>query len=761
MERRSFLKWAAGASALGAGTLSSVAAWPRPVDEVDARDSKPPAHGYQAPDWLRYARTIYCEGYGPPLYPPTNDFDAKRLVEVVQELGGNLLRFQPVGHTISYPSKVFPEAQELGGRDLINEVSRECRRAGIHLYCYMMWGTFSFLPGAWVVNDPRYADWFLRDPDGKPYGTNPPGYGWEIAIPKICLTGDTFRQAFLQIIREYCEHDIDGVYFDAPSSFQASGVCFCDSCRRKFKNFSGMDLMRLANVRDLNHLPDNVDMKALIAWYEWAQQETKQDLVALRAIIHGSGKFMLIHGGADGWKGTTLPRQDLFADGVMEENKGEIYRCLANGMLHASTARPYKRVAQVYMGSYATSWFHQPPHDHPWVLNDASMEDLDEVRMMGFADLACGASPMYLSANRLYFGIGSGSAEPAKEVFAVMQRVEEIHKDSVPVPYVSIVPTWASLQRWRAGASSWNMMMTGSMVLAMLDAGISLDVYPSTEMSDEWLGQQRVIALCGASGISDEDARRLGEWVKRGGGLLATYDTGLYNENGQLRQDGGALRDVLGVEMKGEPQDSQPECYYRVQQTHAALGEYGKGAVVHGDGQLVPVEVRKGATLLADCWNLGTKEVRGPAIVVNSYGKGKTVYVAGSLEAQYLSSRVVSMRRMLASMARDLGGGAPLPFTISAPRGVYALLRRAPNGDLVLWVLANVGYKDADAGYMRQEYVPVANVVVGIQVPEGRRVTAVELVRAQQTVPFRVEDGYTVTTLPALHIAEIIHFKLE
>lgn len=759
MERRSFLRWAAGAGVLG--TLAAKIGLSYPIYGSQGGNSEPPADGYQAPEWLRYARTVYCEGYGPPLYPPTNDFDAKRLVDIVAELGGNLLRFQPVGHTISYPSKVFPEAAALGGRDLIDEVSRECRRAGIYLYCYMMWGTFSFLPGEWVVNDPRYADWFLRDPDGKAYGTNPPGYGWNITIPRICLTGDAFRQAFRRIIREYCAHDIDGVYFDAPSSFQASGVCFCESCRKKFTNFTGMDLLRLANVRDLNRLPGDVDMKALVNWYEWAQHETKEDLIELRKIIHGSGKFMLIHGGADGWRGTTLPGQDLFADGVMEENKGEIYRCLANSLLHASSVRRYKKAAQVYMGSYATSWFHQPPHDHPWVLNDASMEDSDEVRMMGFADLACGTSPMYLSANRLYFGIGSGSAEPAKDVFAVMRRVEAIHKDSVPIPYVSIVPTWASLQRWRTRGSTWNTMMTESMVLTMLDARISVDVYPNTEMTAEWLNQQRIIALCGASGISEEDARKLGEWVKRGGGLLATYDTGLYDENGQLRQDGGALRNVLGVDMKGEPLDSQPECYYRVQQNHTALGEYGKGTVAHGDGQLVPVEVRKGATLLADCWNLGTKEVRGPAVVANSFGAGKTIYVAGSLEAEYLSSRVPSMRRLLASMVRFLGAGTPMPFALSAPRGVYALLRRSQNGDLTLWVLANVGFKDADAGYMRQEYVPVSNVVVGVRVPEGRRVAAVELVRAQEAVPFRVENGYAVTTIRQVHIAEIVHFKLS
>ncbi|MBZ5706354.1 MAG: hypothetical protein LAN63_13475, partial [Acidobacteriia bacterium] len=57
----------------------------------------------------------------------------------------------------------------------------------------------------------------------------------------------------------------------------------------------------------------------------------------------------------------------------------------------------------------------------------------------------------------------------------------------------------------------------------------------------------------------------------------------------------GALKQVLGVEMKGAPLASEPECYYRVTQNHAALGQIETGAIIEGDGRLVPVEPRDGA----------------------------------------------------------------------------------------------------------------------------------------------------------------------
>jgi hypothetical protein len=341
-----------------------------------------------------------------------------------------------------------------------------------------------------------------------------------------------------------------------------------------------------------------------------------------------------------------------------------------------------------------------------------------------------------------------------------MRDLEPILKDSVAVPYVSVVPSWEAMQLWRTNRRDYNEVMSEGFTLAMLDARLSLDVCPSTEVNASWLRNQRVVALCGASGMTDDMARLLADWVKEGGGLLATYDTGLFDQNGKLRPGGGALKDVLGVEFKGEALPSQPECYYRIKETHPALGEYHSGDTLKGDSRLLPLAAVGGGKVLADCWNLGTKESRGPAIIVNTYGKGRTVYISGSLEAQYTSSRVPTHRNILASAVRYLAGDAPVPFTISAPCGVYGVLRRGLNGDLTLWLLANIGFKDADIGRMRQEFVPVPNVEVQVLVPQGRSVKSVHLVRAGREAPFTVTAGYAVVTIPAVHVAEIVHLEL-
>jgi hypothetical protein len=61
---------------------------------------------------------------------------------------------------------------------------------------------------------------------------------------------------------------------------------------------------------------------------------------------------------------------------------------------------------------------------------------------------------------------------------------------------------------------------------------------------------------------------------------------------------------------------------------------------------------------------------------------------------------------------------------------------------------------------MRQEYMTVREVEVGIRIPAGRTAVGMRLMRADREVAFREVDGYAVGTIPTLHIAEVVHLAL-
>src|SRR5690348_6163653 len=128
MKRRTFLQ----------GTAASLGVWAgwyghpnyAPIEAATLTPRIPDglaSDGYHPPEWLHYTQAVLFDGYSPPLYPHMKDFDAQRLVKAVVELGTNLLRFQPIGYRACYPTQAFPLHDELNGRDLIDEVARECR----------------------------------------------------------------------------------------------------------------------------------------------------------------------------------------------------------------------------------------------------------------------------------------------------------------------------------------------------------------------------------------------------------------------------------------------------------------------------------------------------------------------------------------------------------------------------------------------------------------------------------------------------------
>ena len=163
MDRRSFIRTSAAVAASSALPAFSPAVLAS-VNQQPLPEGQPSSDGYQPPSWLRYSRTIYFEGYTEPVYPHIRDFDAERLVKVALQLGGDTLRFQAVGNWANFPSKVLPLSPDLNGRDLVDEVSRACRKAGLHLYCYCNMEAAAFEVD-YVDHHPEYADWVLRGPD--------------------------------------------------------------------------------------------------------------------------------------------------------------------------------------------------------------------------------------------------------------------------------------------------------------------------------------------------------------------------------------------------------------------------------------------------------------------------------------------------------------------------------------------------------------------------------------------------------------------
>ena len=158
---------------------------------------------------------------------------------------------------------------------------------------------------------------------------------------------------------------------------------------------------------------------------------------------------------------------------------------------------------------------------------------------------------------------------------------------------------------------------------ALADHGVTADVVPVSSNWDEY----EVVVLPSVYILSEETTRRVRDYVANGGRLIVTYYTGLSDEKDHVWLGGypGSIRDVVGVRVEefmpmGDDFPGVP----------GRLG-LSNGAVAHDIADVIG-SVDRSATVLEtfrdDPW---TGMDGTPAIVANTFGEGRSVYVGARL----------------------------------------------------------------------------------------------------------------------------------
>lgn len=181
---------------------------------------------------------------------------------------------------------------------------------------------------------------------------------------------------------------------------------------------------------------------------------------------------------------------------------------------------------------------------------------------------------------------------------------------------------------------------------ALADQGVTADVVP---VRGAWDGYEMVV-LPSVYLLSEETTRRVRDYVVGGGRLVVTYYTGISDEKDHVWLGGypGSIRDVVGVRVEefmpmGNDFTGVPD--------HLDLSN---GAVAHDIADVIG-SVDGTSTVLAtfkdDPWT-GMDGV--PAIVANTFGEGRSVYVGARLGREGLA---LSLPEILESLGMAEAGG--------------------------------------------------------------------------------------------------------
>jgi hypothetical protein len=314
---------------------------------------------------------------------------------------------------------------------------------------------------------------------------------------------------------------------------------------------------------------------------------------------------------------------------------------------------------------------------------------------------------------------------------------------------------------------------------------LPLNLINDWDLTPKDLSRYRVLILANAAALGDSQVEAVREYVKKGGGLVATAETSLCDEFGRPRHD-FALADLFGVKYQGRPKapERRPELDvnfavtvdedYWKQRTGVATLAWDDHSLVR-DLRLYELVPHKSATFKgplvqvsspADAKEValrmtpeGSKTPR-PAAVLRTFGKGRVAYFAAGLDAALWSYAYPYQRRLLCR-ALEWAADKPFPITVTAPMCVQSTFftQSDKDGRRIVIHFFNGGNTTANHGLpatdvpLREEVVAVHGIRVRVEgdVPKSFHIEPGNLSPRVQR-----NDNATVVELPPLEIHALL-----
>ncbi len=268
------------------------------------------------------------------------------------------------------------------------------------------------------------------------------------------------------------------------------------------------------------------------------------------------------------------------------------------------------------------------------------------------------------------------------------------------------------------------------------------------DLSPERLAPYKVLILPNAAALSNAQVATIREFVRNGGGLVATCETSLFDELGHPRPN-FALADLFGVDFQGRPQAPTKRTELDVNFAIVVDDKYwanrqGSAEMRWGAGDLqtseliadprlklvangVQASFKGPMVLMSDArppmkramfmFPEGRPPV--PAVVMGEQGKGRVVYMAAGFDAANFSYGY-PYQRIIFAQAIKWAAGAPQPVAVDAPMCIQSTVFRQKDaaGERLVVHLFNGLNTTSDHGLpevdvpLREEAVPVGGIKV-------------------------------------------------
>ncbi|HYT60417.1 MAG TPA: beta-galactosidase trimerization domain-containing protein [Haliangiales bacterium] len=748
ISRRSFLK-----ASMAAGAVVATGDLPCRHLFAEAADSG-------APDWvdrpMRWAQLTLVED-------DPGKFDPQFWLDYFKRTRSQAACLSAGGCVAYYPTQVpfHHRSQWLGGSDPFGELVAGCRKLGMVVVARTD-------PHA-TYDDARDAhpDWIAVDADERPRRH------W--ASPEMwvtCALGPYNFEFMSEVKKEIMSrYRVDGIFINR---WEGSGMCFCEHCRKNFRQATGQELPRAAD-------PQNPARRAHILW----RQQRLFDLWQLwdrevRRINPNSCVIPNTGGGATSsldMKKIGELAPTLFAD-------RQARRGLSAPWANGKNGKEFRAA----MGRKPIVGIFSVGLEEPYRWKD-SVQSEAEIRLWVADGVANGLRPWFTK----FSGVLQDRRwlRVVEDLYRRHAGWEKYLRNEAPLARVALI--YSQQTAWfyggdRAGARVEDPIL--GWYQALIEARVPFEMVHDRLLDDAHLSPFKTLVLPNIAALSDAQCDQLRAFVKKGGSLIATYETALCDEWGARRGDFG-LADLFGVSFRNRVEGPMHNAYLRLEHNRARRHPLLKDLedaprVIHGVWRL-EVEPREKflnppITLIPSYPDLPMEKVypRIPETSISQvflrefksgraapskrgseapeeFFSGRTIYFPWDIDRTFWEVQCVDHFKLLRNAVEWATNEAP-PITVTGPGVLDVTVWRQKDSMTVH--LVNLTNPMMMKGPVR-ELIPIGPQKVRLRIPADARVRKVRLLAADKTPRFERDRSNLSLIVPSILDHEILAVDLQ
>jgi hypothetical protein len=651
------------------------------------------------------------------------DYDLRRWLEYFEtaEVDGACL--SAGGYVAYYPTELelHHRSAWMGDGDPFGDLVTGCRALGMTVL---------------ARSDPHavhqdvfdaHPDWIAVDADGTKRKH------W--AMPNTWLTctmgpygRDFMNEVHKEIVSNY---DVDGIFCNR---WSGTGMCFCEHCKESFFETSGFDLPLAVDPADPAY-------RAYLAWREHRLLSLVEHWDDEIRAIKPEARFIPNGGGGSLSELDTtqlaLRTATLFAD---RQARHGVMLPWASG----KSAKEYRTVmGEKPIGGIFGIGLEE---EHRW---KDSVQNAPEFRVWVSDLIANGSRPWFAK-----FGghiHDSRWLEVVADLYQRAARDEKYLRNTGSLAEVGLVFSQQNA-RFYGGADAQAKVEDHiqGMYQALIEARIPFEMIHDRMLDETNLASISTLILANTAALSDAQCDQLRAFVARGGNLVATYETSLYDEWGVRRADFG-LGDLFGVAVDGEAEGPVRNSYLEIERGGPlSRGFEGADWIINGTHRVPVVELDvagrrpSGVGLIPSYPDLPMEEVYPRVehattnqVLLRQTNGGRVAYLPWDADRTFWEILNPDHALLLRNVVDWAIGGAR-QITIEGP-GVFDVTVWRQADSLALH-LVNLTNPMMLKGPFRELY-PVGPERVSLRLPADVRVESVRLLHADTVPEYEVVDG--------------------